>query len=80
MAQKMTSFISSEHNWLSMMYDRDVVKVISMKRLPRLLAHDLNMRVTDMSIACQYIFPSISIYICIYIGISIFSQTNCNAC
>ena len=78
MAQKMTSFISSEHNWLSMMYDRDVVKVISMKRLPRLLAHDLNMRVTDMSIACHYIFPSISIYICI--GISIFSQTDCNAC
>ena len=79
MAQKMTSLISSEHNWLSMMYDRDVVKVISMKRLPRLLAHDLNMRVTDMSIDARSlsvnIFPSVSIHIsrCVFLVFSVFS-------
>ena len=68
MAQKMTSLISSEHNWLSMMYDRDVVKVISMKRLLSGLArrasvHDLNMRVTQLSIVGQFFRQYLSFFL-----------------
>ena len=57
---------------------RKVLKVISMNRLLRPQAHDLNMRVTDMSIDARNlsvnIFPSVSIHIsrCVFLVFSVF--------